>query len=255
MSTLAEYMIVVGVENRPLMRDKIMYNSWQSHMLLYLKGKKNGRMMLESIENGPLVYPTIEENGQVRNKNYAELTKQEKLQDDCDVQELNIWHHVFRLPITNSEHLPIQETKLPFRMTGLLFNKFKEDMVKVLLVRKLREMLQVQRGNNAAGQERTDDLDAYDFDCEDISSAKAVLMANLSSYDSDVLSEYLQQTQNTIVQDTNSSAQQDAMILSVTEQISNQVTNYNKIDLENKHVNESLTAKLKTYKQRVKTFE
>nr|GEX30958.1 retrovirus-related Pol polyprotein from transposon TNT 1-94 [Tanacetum cinerariifolium] len=35
----------------------------------------------------------------------------------------------------------------------------------------------------------TDDLDAYDFDCDDISSTKAVLMANLSSCDSDVLSE------------------------------------------------------------------
>ncbi|GJR36815.1 hypothetical protein Tco_1212499 [Tanacetum coccineum] len=36
---------------------------------------------------------------------------------------------------------------------------------------------------------RTDDLDAYDSDCDDISSAKAVLMANLLSCDSDVLSE------------------------------------------------------------------
>ncbi|GJV16302.1 hypothetical protein Tco_1361625 [Tanacetum coccineum] len=36
---------------------------------------------------------------------------------------------------------------------------------------------------------QTDDLDAYDSDCDDISSAKAVLMANLSSCDSDVLSE------------------------------------------------------------------
>ncbi|GJT60818.1 hypothetical protein Tco_1004351 [Tanacetum coccineum] len=47
-------------------------------------------MMLESIQSGPLVYPTIEENGQVRDKKYAELTEQEKLQDDCDVQALNI---------------------------------------------------------------------------------------------------------------------------------------------------------------------
>ncbi|GJT12774.1 hypothetical protein Tco_0859816 [Tanacetum coccineum] len=59
MTTLAEHMIVVGAENRPPMLDKRMYNSWQSRMLLYIKGKKNGRMMLESIENRPLVYPTI----------------------------------------------------------------------------------------------------------------------------------------------------------------------------------------------------
>ncbi|GJY59793.1 hypothetical protein Tco_0459685 [Tanacetum coccineum] len=62
MSTLAEYMIVAGAENHPPMLDKTMYNSWQSRKLLYLKGKKNGRMMLESIQSGPLVYSTIEEN-------------------------------------------------------------------------------------------------------------------------------------------------------------------------------------------------
>ncbi|GKE02420.1 hypothetical protein Tco_1390403 [Tanacetum coccineum] len=42
--------------------------------------------------------------------------------------------------------------------------------------------------HNAAYQ--VDDLDAYDFDCDDISIAKAVLMANLSSYGSDALSEF-----------------------------------------------------------------
>ncbi|GKB53993.1 hypothetical protein Tco_0904746 [Tanacetum coccineum] len=36
---------------------------------------------------------------------------------------------------------------------------------------------------------QTEDLDAYDSDCNDISSAKVVLMSNLSSCDSDVLSE------------------------------------------------------------------
>ncbi|GJT58142.1 retrovirus-related pol polyprotein from transposon TNT 1-94 [Tanacetum coccineum] len=36
---------------------------------------------------------------------------------------------------------------------------------------------------------QTDDLDAYDSDCDDLSSAKAVIMANLSSCDPEVLSE------------------------------------------------------------------
>ncbi|GKD24668.1 hypothetical protein Tco_1230882, partial [Tanacetum coccineum] len=40
--------------------------------------------------------------------------------------------------------------------------------------------------HNAAYQ--ADDLDAYDSDYDDISTAKAVLIANLSSYGSDVLS-------------------------------------------------------------------
>ncbi|GJT12366.1 retrovirus-related pol polyprotein from transposon TNT 1-94 [Tanacetum coccineum] len=90
MTTSAEHMIVAGAENRLPMLDKTMYNSWQSRMLLCVKGKKNGRMMLESIENGPFVYLTIEENDQIRNKKYAELTKQEKLQDDSK----DIWDRV-----------------------------------------------------------------------------------------------------------------------------------------------------------------
>ncbi|GJR65952.1 hypothetical protein Tco_0012017, partial [Tanacetum coccineum] len=40
--------------------------------------------------------------------------------------------------------------------------------------------------NTAAFQ--TEDLDAYDSDCDDVSNAKAVLMANLSNYGSDVIS-------------------------------------------------------------------
>ncbi|GJS65506.1 retrovirus-related pol polyprotein from transposon TNT 1-94 [Tanacetum coccineum] len=47
-------------------------------------------MMLKSIKNGPFVYPTIEEDGQIRKKKYTELTEQEQLQDDCDVQATNI---------------------------------------------------------------------------------------------------------------------------------------------------------------------
>ncbi|GJX73221.1 hypothetical protein Tco_0311816 [Tanacetum coccineum] len=66
---------------------------------------------------------------------------------------------------------------------------------------------------------KTDDLDAYDSDCDDISSAKVVLMANLSSYDSDVLFECTEATKETQM------------------------------------VNETLTSKLERYKERVKLLE
>ncbi|GJZ20692.1 putative ribonuclease H-like domain-containing protein [Tanacetum coccineum] len=149
----------------------------------------------------------------------------------------------------------------------------------------------------------TRDLDAYDSDCNDVSNAKAVLMANLSSYGYDVLSEvphyetyhndmdnqsvhamqdfeqtpivefldneitsdsniipysqYLQETQLTTVQDTNLYAQQVSMILSVIEQMSeqmiNHVNNWEKANQEKN--NESVTAELERYKERVKTFE
>ncbi|GJU09785.1 hypothetical protein Tco_1132181 [Tanacetum coccineum] len=68
------------------MLEKSMYDSWASRIRLFIKEKKYGRMMLDSIDNGPLVYPTVEENGQTRPMKYSELTKAQQLQDDCDVQ-------------------------------------------------------------------------------------------------------------------------------------------------------------------------
>ncbi|GJZ80222.1 hypothetical protein Tco_0645216 [Tanacetum coccineum] len=47
-------------------------------------------MILNSIDNGPLVYGTIEKDSVTRPKKYEELTAAEKLQDDCDVKATNI---------------------------------------------------------------------------------------------------------------------------------------------------------------------
>ncbi|GKA37180.1 hypothetical protein Tco_0723745 [Tanacetum coccineum] len=93
MTTLAEHIIVARAENRPPMLEKSMYDSWASRICLFIKGKKHGRMMLDSIDNGPLVYPTVEENGKTRPKKYPELIEAQQLQDDCDVQATNIILH------------------------------------------------------------------------------------------------------------------------------------------------------------------
>ncbi|GJX17230.1 hypothetical protein Tco_0218062 [Tanacetum coccineum] len=55
--------------------------------------------------------------------------------------------------------------------------------------------------------------------------------------------------------DTNSSVQQDVMILSVFEQLLNQVTNCNKVNKDNLMANESLSAELERYKERFTDFE
>nr|GEW05121.1 reverse transcriptase domain-containing protein [Tanacetum cinerariifolium] len=75
MTTLAEHTIVTSDENHPPMLEKSMYDSWASRIYLFIKGNKNGRMMLDLIDQGPLVYPTvIGEDGQTRPKKYFELT-------------------------------------------------------------------------------------------------------------------------------------------------------------------------------------
>ncbi|GJW75914.1 hypothetical protein Tco_0135284 [Tanacetum coccineum] len=72
------------------MLEKSMYDSWASRIHLFIKGKKQGRIMLDSIDNGPLVYQTVEEDGQTRPKKYSKLTEAQQLQDECDVQATNI---------------------------------------------------------------------------------------------------------------------------------------------------------------------
>nr|GEX42516.1 hypothetical protein [Tanacetum cinerariifolium] len=94
MTTLAEHIIFVGAENFPPMLEKSMYNSWASRIRLFINVEKNSRMMLDSIDEGPLVYPTVVgEDGQTRPKKYSKLTEAQQLQDDCDVQETNIILH------------------------------------------------------------------------------------------------------------------------------------------------------------------
>nr|GEV75161.1 hypothetical protein [Tanacetum cinerariifolium] len=47
-------------------------------------------MILESVENGPLLWPTVEENGVTSSKKYSELSTTESIQADCDVKATNI---------------------------------------------------------------------------------------------------------------------------------------------------------------------
>ncbi|GJV22083.1 integrase, catalytic region, zinc finger, CCHC-type containing protein [Tanacetum coccineum] len=47
-------------------------------------------MIPESVEYGPLIWPTVEENGVIRTKKYAELSAAEKIQGDCDMKATNI---------------------------------------------------------------------------------------------------------------------------------------------------------------------
>ncbi|GJY05522.1 hypothetical protein Tco_0371462, partial [Tanacetum coccineum] len=68
-------------------------------------------------------------------------------------------------------------------------------------------------------------------------------------------SQYVTESQQTAVQNSNSSAQQDALILSVIEQLKSQVINCTKINLDNKSVNDSLTAELERYKEQVNVLK
>ncbi|GJX61121.1 retrovirus-related pol polyprotein from transposon TNT 1-94 [Tanacetum coccineum] len=68
-------------------------------------------------------------------------------------------------------------------------------------------------------------------------------------------SQYVIESQQAVVQNSNSFKQQDALILSMIEQLKSQVVNCTKINLENKSVNYTLTAELERYKEHVKVLK
>ncbi|GJR53694.1 retrovirus-related pol polyprotein from transposon TNT 1-94 [Tanacetum coccineum] len=262
-----------------------MYDYWKSRMELYIENRENGRMILNSVLNGPLVwYTIIEENGTTRTKKYEELSVAEKLQADCDLKATNIVLQddpiaclnkamafmsvvvASRFLLTNNQ---LRTSSYPRNQATIQDDKFTVQQVQgrqgqsyvgtgykgnatssggnnvggharivtcyncqgeVHMARqctqpkrpmntawfKEKEMLaeahesgqildeeqlafladpgipysqaaQTTIPNNAAFQ--TEDLDAYDSDCDDVSTAQAVLMANYSNYGSDVISE------------------------------------------------------------------
>nr|GFB10488.1 hypothetical protein [Tanacetum cinerariifolium] len=67
-----------------------MYDSWKCIMELYMLNRPHGRMILESVEQGPLIWPSVEVEGVTRLKKYSELSAAEAIQADCDVKAANI---------------------------------------------------------------------------------------------------------------------------------------------------------------------
>nr|GEY95195.1 hypothetical protein [Tanacetum cinerariifolium] len=121
------------------------------------------------------------------------------------------------------------------------------------------KVLPVQAQENAY---QADDLDTYDFDCDELNTAKVALMANLSHYSLDVLAEVYNpdNTDNNMI--NQNSCSEFKLIcttrctdISVIDQLKAQVINYIKITIDNKNVNDTLTAELERYKEQVKVLK
>ncbi|GJW84608.1 hypothetical protein Tco_0157753 [Tanacetum coccineum] len=136
MTALAKFIIVTGANNRPPMLDKPMSESWKSRMELYIQGKDHGWIILNSVENGPLIWPSVEQEdallGSRLMKNY--LTKksfQLILISRLPTLFFKLcFHNIIPQPTINSDLLLIQGIKPLFKMVESPFSKFKEDKVK-----------------------------------------------------------------------------------------------------------------------------
>nr|GEV04604.1 putative reverse transcriptase domain-containing protein [Tanacetum cinerariifolium] len=195
-------------------------------MEFYMENRENGRMILDSVQNVLLVWPTITgEDGLVVlvfNQGDDLISRLNKAMDFLTaVASLGF-------PLTNnqfrtSSNLRNQATTQDDRITvqqvqgrqgqSYVRNSYKGNatsyggnnaggqatMVKCYNCQGEghmdRQCTQLKRPRNAAWLKekamlsKTEDLDAYDSECDDVSNAKAVLMANLSNCGLDISSE------------------------------------------------------------------
>ncbi|GKF89375.1 hypothetical protein Tco_0263338, partial [Tanacetum coccineum] len=90
MMSLADKSLLSGRDNKPPMLEKHLYDLWKSIMELYMMNRTHRRMILAPVEKGPLVWPSITEDGVTKLKEYIELTPAEAIRADCDIKAINI---------------------------------------------------------------------------------------------------------------------------------------------------------------------
>ncbi|GJV06464.1 hypothetical protein Tco_1344120 [Tanacetum coccineum] len=103
---LGETLMEINTKDEPWFADFANYLASDiiPKRMTYQQKKKNSRtsnttsgrnptsskMILKSVENGPLIWPSVEENGVTRLKKYSELSTTEAIQADCDIKATNI---------------------------------------------------------------------------------------------------------------------------------------------------------------------
>ncbi|GJX07686.1 hypothetical protein Tco_0195618 [Tanacetum coccineum] len=97
MATMSENVIAAATKTRPLILEKGMYDSWKTQIILYIRGKENGEMLKDSIDNGPYQFKpeiTVKDTDGVtdirRPQRLEDLAGEDKLRYDSDIKAVNI---------------------------------------------------------------------------------------------------------------------------------------------------------------------
>ncbi|GJT51369.1 hypothetical protein Tco_0977526, partial [Tanacetum coccineum] len=101
MSSNSDDIQAAGSDTRPPMLDRTDYESWSQRIRLYCRGKENGLLILQSIDQGPFELGTTRNTlgttleggvllGPERPRTYEDLSDMEKKRYDADVRATNI---------------------------------------------------------------------------------------------------------------------------------------------------------------------
>ncbi|GJT40998.1 hypothetical protein Tco_0940863 [Tanacetum coccineum] len=288
MTTLADKAILSGADNRPPMFEKYMYDSWKSRMELYMMNRQHGRMILESMENGLLTWPSIRENELTRPNKYSELTATEAIQADCDIKATNIilqglppevyalcklydefdkfaykkgetlreFYLRFSLLLNdmNIYNMKLEQFQVNIKFLNTLPLEWSKIVTDVKLVQDLHttniDELHAYLGQHEFHENEVRLMHERNSDPLALLHP-SIYSVSLSTHQTrmSLLSEQSNVVNHSETEITN------ALILSVIEQLKTQVVNCTKINLENKSVNDTLTAELEIYKEQVKVLK
>ncbi|GJT32034.1 retrovirus-related pol polyprotein from transposon TNT 1-94 [Tanacetum coccineum] len=97
MARMVENVTAVGSENRPLMLEKGMYDSWKTQIILYIKDRENGEMLIDLIKEGPFKLAkeiTVKDTDGVtdikRKQTPDDLSPKERLRYNSNIKAVNI---------------------------------------------------------------------------------------------------------------------------------------------------------------------
>nr|GEU76747.1 ribonuclease H-like domain-containing protein [Tanacetum cinerariifolium] len=133
MASLADNAILSGADNRPLMLEKDMYDSWKSRMELYMLNRPHGRMILESVEQDYALWEVIE--------NGATLPKTQVVEGVT-----------LEMPITTTEEKAQRRLEVKARSTLMMGipNEHQLKFNSIIDAKKLFEAVEKRFGGNAA---------------------------------------------------------------------------------------------------------
>nr|GEV41193.1 retrovirus-related Pol polyprotein from transposon TNT 1-94 [Tanacetum cinerariifolium] len=218
MTTLADKAILSSADNHPPMLEKEMYDSWKIIMELYIPKKYTELFPTEAIQADcdiketniilqglpPEVYALVS-NHKVSKELWkriqllmqgTSLMKHErkcKLCDEFDKfaykkgKTLRDFYLRFSLLLNdmNIYNIKLEQFQVNTKFLNTLPSEWRKFVTDIQELQKLKPHTVITY--NTAYQ--ADDLDAYDSDCDEINTAKVVLIANLSHYGSDALVE------------------------------------------------------------------